>query len=133
MKRFKKRQKINCHLSNNLLKNNKIDIAYIDYHYYGQYINYFKSKKFLSFMEHIMFSQDFLCKDLSVSLKNKFSNILDFLINQIHERYYFKKADAIIAVSENDYQYYKNYINSNKIYIIPNFLVEQDYSNSSNK
>ena len=127
LKKFRKDKKL-CELLKKLLENNNIDIAYIDYHYYGQYINFFKSKGIPTIYGTHNVQSKLLYQRPTYTLKNKLSNFLEYSVYQLHERYFFKKANAIIAVSENDRQYYKNYIQASKIFVIPNFLIEEDYS-----
>jgi hypothetical protein len=127
LKIFKKEKKL-IYLFEKLLGENFIDIAFIDYHYNGQYINYFKSKGIpVIYGTHNVQSR-IAYQRPSVSLKNKFSSTLEYFAYVIHEWYYFRKADALIVVSSNDYQYYKRYIADSKIFVIPNFLLKEDYS-----
>ena len=127
LKKFKKDKNIIL-LFEDILRKYKIDIAYIDYHYYGQYISYFKAKGIPTIYGTHNVQSKITLQRPAVSFKNKFSNLIAYLVYQLHERFYFKKADAVVVVSVTDYNYYKKYITSSKIYVIPNFLVEQDYS-----
>jgi polysaccharide biosynthesis protein PslH len=110
-----------------MLNENHFDAVFIDYNYHGQYIRYFKSKGIpVIYGTHNVQSKiDFQFP--SVSFLNKISNTLQYILYAFHEWYYFGKADALIAVSEVDRQYYKKYIPEDKIVVIPNFLMEEDY------
>jgi polysaccharide biosynthesis protein PslH len=59
--------------------------------------------------------------------KEKIMAVFSYLTNRLHELYYFRKANALITVSENDKKYHSHCIHSNKIYTVPNFLIESDY------
>jgi polysaccharide biosynthesis protein PslH len=112
----------------NLLTSNPVQVAFIDYHYYGQYINFFKNKGIpVIYGTHNVQSQ--LVYQLpAVSIKNRISIMLEYLVDYLHEKHYLRRADALITVSEPDRSYYKKYIPGRKIFVIPNFLVDEEYS-----
>jgi polysaccharide biosynthesis protein PslH len=111
-----------------ILSENTIDIVFLDYHYFGQYIRYFKSIGIPVIYGTHNVQSKITYQLPSITFLNKLSNMLRYSAFVIHEWYFFRKADALIAVSENDYNYYKRYIAENKVFIIPNFLIEDDYS-----
>jgi polysaccharide biosynthesis protein PslH len=123
-----RRNKTLINLFERILKENKIDIVFIDYHYWGQYIHFFKSRGLQVIYGTHNVQSKITYQLPSISLLNKLSNMLRYIALAFHEWYYFRKADALIAVSENDYLDYKKYIATDKIFIIPNFLIEEDYS-----
>ncbi len=43
-------------------------------------------------------------------------------LEQWHERSYFSKADAVLVVSHHDLDYHRRFIDSNKLFLVPNFL-----------
>jgi hypothetical protein len=111
-----------------LLKENTVDVVFIDYQYQGQYIQFFKSRGIpVIYGTHNVQSR-ISYQHPSLSFINKISYTLAFLLYAIHEWYYFRKADALIAVSEKDNQYYKLYIPDAKTFVIPNFLMEENYT-----
>lgn len=115
-------------LLENQLNNYNVDIAFIDYQFKGQYISFLQSRGIPTiYGTHNVQSRIILQKPAD-SLKEKAANMFVYVINWLHEKIYFRRADAIIAVSENDHKYYGKFIRHDKIFIIPNFLVEKDYS-----
>ncbi len=114
-------------LIDKLLVDNTFDVVLIDYYYYGQYIRYFKSKGIPVIYGTHNVQSNISAQRPSISLRNKISQAIETFVYYMHEHYYFKKADAIIAVSENDSAYYKQYMPARKVFVIPNFLVEEDY------
>jgi hypothetical protein len=123
-----KREKELVILFERLLKENPFDVVFIDYRYQGQYIQYFESKGIpVIYGTHNVQSR-ISYQHPSVSFKNRISYILTFLLYAVHEWYFFRKADALIAVSEKDNKYYKLYIPDHKTFVIPNFLIEENYT-----
>jgi polysaccharide biosynthesis protein PslH len=110
-----------------LLLNNKFDAVFVDYNFYGQYIPYFKSKGIPVIYGTHNVQSNISAQRPSKTLRDKISRPIETLAFYFHEHYYFRKADAIIAVSENDSLYYRQYMPLHKVFIIPNFLVEADY------
>lgn len=115
-------------LINNVLGDFKPDLVFIDYYYYGQYISFFKKQKIkVIYGTHNVQSRINLQNPVT-SLKSKISRYLGFILFRFHELYYLRKADAIIAVSEDDLKFYKKWFSSVRLYNIPNFLDEKEYS-----
>lgn len=110
-----------------ILSNNRIDVTFIDYLYNGQYIKYFKTKRIpVIYGTHNVQSRISFQRP-AASLRNRISIAIESLAFYIHEKMYFRKADAIVAVSENDSLYYKKYMPRENVFVIPNFLIEEDY------
>ncbi|MBN1598292.1 MAG: glycosyltransferase family 4 protein [Bacteroidales bacterium] len=106
----------------------KPDVVFWDYYYYGQYISYFKKKGIpVVYGTHNVQSRLTL-QEPAKKLREKLARLIIFLFMRLHELFYFKKADAIIAVSTHDYNFYSKRFPSVKSYVIPNFLIEDDYS-----
>jgi polysaccharide biosynthesis protein PslH len=112
-----------------VLLKNRISHVIIDYQFFGQYIQFFKEKK-IKVIYGTHNSQAELVK------QKKYNNIFLGKLNQLvwlplvklHERKYFNKADKLIVVSEQDFNYHCEFVKKNKIHIIPNFLVEDNYA-----
>lgn len=106
----------------------KPDIVFWDYYYYGQYIKYFKTKGIpVIYGTHNVQSR--LTLQLpSTNLKGNLMRQILYRFYKRHENKYLKNADAIIAVSNNDLEFYKRKFPSVKSYLIPNFLIEDDYN-----
>jgi glycosyltransferase involved in cell wall biosynthesis len=118
-------------LINTILQNNTIDVAFIDYQFFGQYIGLFKKRKIPVIYGTHNAQAVLIYQNPALSLKNRMSRFTDYRVNRFHERYYFRKADACIVVSENDRKYHAGFINQDKIFVIPNFLIESNYACSS--
>lgn len=111
-----------------ILTRHKVDFVFIDFSYRGQYIEFFK-RKGLPVIYGTHNAQATIIKQKPANgIRGKISRRFHFLVNRIHEIKYFRKADALIVVSKNDYDYHASFINKNKIYIIPNFLIESEYN-----
>jgi len=110
-----------------ILENNTIDIVYIDYHLYGQYIGYFKKKKFPVIYGTHNAQAKLIYQRPAVSLTHRVRLFIDYLAHRIHEWYFFRKADALIVVSEEDKKYHQAFIPKDKIFVIPNFLIDSEY------
>ena len=115
-------------LINNILHEHSIDIAFIDYHFYGQYINIFRKKNIPVIYGTHNAQAELINQQPAISFKNSISRFLDYRVNRLHESFYFRKADALIVVSESDKKYHAKFIKENKIFVIPNFLIESMYS-----
>lgn len=123
---FKKEPVILKYLEN-ILAAHTIKFAFLDYFYNGQYISYFQSKNIkVIYGTHNVQSQLILQRPYN-GFKNRISIYLEYYLHRLHERLYFKKCDALIAVSDLDKKDYDRYINPEKVFVIPNFLVDEDY------
>jgi polysaccharide biosynthesis protein PslH len=120
-------------LISSILQQNKIDVAYIDYLYYGQYIDFFRKKNIPVIYGTHNAQAVLINQRPAVSFKNRISKYIDYLVNRFHESHYFRKADALIVVSDNDKEYHADFVSREKIYVIPNFLVETEYRSLSVK
>jgi hypothetical protein len=107
--------------------------VYIDYLYYGQYIDFFR-KKGIPVIYGTHNAQAVLINQRpAVSFRNRITKYVDYSVNRFHESHYFRKADALIVVSDHDKEYHADFVNRKKIYVIPNFLVEKEYLSLSAK
>jgi hypothetical protein len=123
-----KKDELLVQLLEKLLAENPVQVAFIDYHYYGQYIDFFRKKGIPTIYGTHNVQSQVVYQLPAVSLKNSLSITLEFFVDQLHERYYLRKADALIAVSNFDSKYYAGYISSHKIFVIPNFVLDEEYS-----
>ncbi|GFO69221.1 hypothetical protein GMLC_28000 [Geomonas limicola] len=49
---------------------------------------------------------------------------LPFLaLNRFHERYFFRLADKVVAISEKDCMYYRHFIPEGRLSVVPNFRI----------
>jgi hypothetical protein len=123
---FKKHPKlINC--IDNILSDFKPDFVFIDYHYFGQYIPYLRKKGIPVIYGTHNIQSIITLQFPDTSSKDKLIRKLVYRIFQFHEKFFFKKANAIITVSENDSEYYSSFSNKDNVFCIPNFIDIADY------
>jgi hypothetical protein len=114
-------------LINKILKNGNIDLAFIDYFFYGQYIDFFRNRNIPVIYGTHNAQAELIYQRPAVSFRNRITMRFDYWVNRLHESYYFRKAEALIVVSDKDKAYHAGFVNSKKIFVIPNFLVESEY------
>ncbi len=110
-----------------LIKNKNIDVVHLDYNYLGQYIDFIKSKGIPVIYGTHNAQSSLIIQRPPVSFKNSISVKLSHKIHHLHETKYFNRAGALIVVSEEDKRFHKGFVNEQKIYVIPNFLLEDEY------
>jgi hypothetical protein len=103
------------------------DVVYIDYYFYGQYIEMFKKMNIPVLFGTHNAQAGLILQRPSLTLRNNISNRIEYVIYRFHEIKYLRKADALIAVSEQDLSYYKRFIRTSELHLIPNFVNENDY------
>ena len=120
-------------LLNQIINDRKIDLAFLDYAFIGQYISFFKQKN-IPVIYGTHNAQSFLTQQIPAKgLLRKIRKMQNVLMQKIHERIFFKKADQVIVVSNEDKELHSKFINPKKIQIIPNFLDETRYNTDSCK
>jgi hypothetical protein len=118
-------------LFNQIINDRKIDLAFLDYAFIGQYISFFKQKN-IPVIYGTHNAQSFLTQQMPTKgLFRKLRKMQNVLMQKIHERIFFKKADQVIVVSNEDKELHSKFINPKKIQIIPNFLDETRYNADS--
>lgn len=118
-------------LFNQIINDRKIDLAFLDYAFIGQYISFFKQKN-IPVIYGTHNAQSFLTQQMSTKgLFRKLRKMQNVLMQKIHEQIFFKKADQVIVVSNEDKELHSKFINPKKIQIIPNFLDETRYNTDS--
>lgn len=112
----------------------KIDVAFIDYMFMGQYISILKKMGI-----PVIYGTHNAQADLTHQELKTLSGITRIIrwgawrLQRIHERRYFPLADKLIVVSHIDKQYHKAFCNPTRIEIIPNFLDQKEYIQLTNK
>ncbi len=105
-----------------------IEMAVLDYGFVGQYIPWFSAARIPVILgthnaqaEHTQQkpAQGFVQKLRRSQLVN---------LERTHEQRYFPQAAAVMTVSEPDRQYHAAFIDPKKIFVVPNFLDENDYN-----
>ena len=122
------REKKIIKLISKINKNRNVDLAFIDYHFFGQYIGYFKQKG----VKVIYGTHN---SQANLVLHRKYGNVFGRLFNygyfnlvRFHEKFYFNKADKLVVVSNQDKIYHSKFVDVHKITIIPNFLDKKKYN-----
>jgi hypothetical protein len=106
----------------------KFDMAFIDYHFYGQYIPYFKKKGIkVIYGTHNAEARLYLQRKAK-NLKDLLYIVFEYMVQMAHERIFFPKADTLIAVSKEDRIFYGKFIEPAKIIFIPNLLEKSSYT-----
>lgn len=110
-----------------ILDKENIDICFIDFGFLGHYIHICKRyNKPVILGTHN--AQAYLT--LQKPARNMFLFLRKYqiyVLQKIHERFFFNKADALITVSEEDKVYHSCIVAEEKIYVVPNFLDEERY------
>lgn len=105
-----------------------IDVAILDYGFIGQYIPWFTAKRIPvvlgSHNSQALHTQQKPASGLVQKLRR--SQLVN--LEKTHERRYFPQAAAVMVVSENDRQYHADFIDKEKLFTVPNFLDEEEYT-----
>jgi hypothetical protein len=113
---------------NEVLEDRHIDLVFIDYFFYGQYIQYFKDRGIpVIFGTHNAQARLIFHRPVK-SFRNQLGKLADFVVCRLHEWLFLRHADALIAVSDHDKKYHAGFVNPSRIHVIPNFLADSDYT-----
>ncbi len=113
---------------NKAIVNKKIDVAIIDYKFYGQYISVFK-KRGIKVIYGTHNAQAYLEKIKANQARGiyKVFRYIYYYLAKRHEVKYFNKANRLWVCSKDDFIYHSKFVCKNKIDIIPNFVDENQY------
>jgi len=112
-----------------IIKKNNFEFAFFDYGYIGQYISFIKEKGIpVIYGTHNFQSQ--LDKNLA---KNTITGFGHFCLKRFHEKKYFKRANLLLTVSENDKLQYAKILKKLPIYVLPNFVDEEECNKNFSK
>lgn len=104
-----------------------IDVALLDYGFIGHYIRFFTARRVPVILgthnSQALHTLQMPAKGLLKQLRR--SQLV--AIEKLHERRYFKQAAAVMVVSGNDLEYHKEFITPEKLFVVPNFLDENEY------
>jgi hypothetical protein len=120
-------------LISTLLNEHKFDVAFIDYSFYGQYINFFHRYNIPVIFGTHNAQAALYYQNPASSVRKRIRRITNYMVNRLHETCFFRKADALIVVSEADRRYHASFVNPDKIFVIPNFLIESEYLSGDGK
>jgi len=112
------------------LEEDKIDFVIIDYSFYGQYIKIFKQRNIPVIYGTHNAQAVLNFQKPSESFRNGIRSFIDYILSRIHETLYFRQSNALITVSEKDKKYHAYFVDSKKIFVIPNFLIDSEYKTS---
>ena len=111
-----------------ILKKYKIEAALLDYGTIGQYISFFTTRHIPVILgthnAQPMITQQVPAKSLFQKLR-KFQLVN---LEKLHERLYFKHAAATLVVSGQDRKYHERFLKKERVFEVPNFLDETEYT-----
>ena len=121
-------------LLESIIAKNPVDLVFIDYQFYGQYIDWFQQKGISVIYGTHNAESDLTLQEIKQvnSWGQKLKKLLLFYVQRWHENHYFGHADAFVVVSKNDADYYQHAVDSQKTWVIPNFIDPQSYQLESN-
>lgn len=111
-----------------VLQAHPIDIAVIDYQFYGKYIEFFQFSG-IPVIYGTHNAEALLTKQeiQYYSGAKAFEKWLLYQLQSRHERIYFPKANGFMVVSRPDQQYYEKWVDPHKMIQIPNFIYPELY------
>ncbi len=105
-----------------------IDVAVLDYGFIGQYIPWFSAMRIPVVLgSHNSQAMHTLQKP-AAGLVQKLRRSQLVNLEKTHERRYFPQAAALMVVSEPDRQYHAGFVAPEKVFTVPNFLDEREYT-----
>jgi glycosyltransferase involved in cell wall biosynthesis len=111
----------------------EIDVAVLDYGYIGHYIQYFNDRGIPVVLGTHNAQPMITAQVPAHSLLARLRRFQLVTLEKLHERMYFKKAAAVLVVSEDDRRYHEQFLEKEKIFFVPNFLDEKEYSLTGQK
>jgi glycosyltransferase involved in cell wall biosynthesis len=99
-----------------------IDMVFLDCYFIGQYISFFKKQKIPVILGTENAQSRLNLVRPAKNLLRKLEKYTNYILQVIHERLFFNRADAVIVVSEKDLRFHKKFVKENKLHILPNFL-----------
>ncbi len=115
-----------------ILEKYPIDLAVIDYQFYGKYIEWFQALGIpVIYGTHNAEARLTQHEVQYYSGKKALEKWILSLLQTAHERLYFPKADGFMVVSAQDEAYYQRWLDPQKMIQIPNFLYPELYAESA--
>lgn len=121
------RERAFIRLINQIIERDAIDLVFLDYCFIGNYIKPFRRRKIPVIYGTHNIQSDLHFQIPARSLKDRIFRKICYLAERSHELIYFRKADAIITVSDEDKEFYKKHFRRQQIHLIPNYLDEKEY------
>jgi len=129
---FQRSRKV-LQLFDEVCEKHAIDVAVLDYGYIGHYISYFNARGIAVVLGTHNAQPMITAQVPARSLLAKLRRFQLVTLEKLHERLYFKKAAAVLVVSEDDRSYHQQFLPKEKIFFIPNFLDEKEYALTGQK
>lgn len=114
-----------------LMDDHQIDLVIMDYNFIGNYIKVFKRRgvKVIYGTHNVQSRLDY--QKPATILKDILFKNLCYLFELVHELYFFRQADSLIAVSDDDLTFYERYYKRPRLYMIPNYIDEKEYQGTN--
>jgi glycosyltransferase involved in cell wall biosynthesis len=113
-----------------LIIGQKFDLVILDFNLAGRYSPYFKSRKIPIIIGTHNAESNLIWQKPTVGVIEYLRKIQHFLAMYVHERIFYKNADTLITVSDEDSNFYSIFYPRKQICLIPNFLDESRYTMS---
>ncbi len=111
-----------------ILDKSPIDVAIIDYQFYGKYIRFFQKRGIpVIYGTHNAEAQLTKQEVLHYAGKKALEKWVLYQLQHLHERIYFPQANGFMVVSEQDQDYYAQWIDPQRMIQIPNFIYSALY------
>lgn len=111
-----------------ICREHNIHAAVLDYGYVGHYIDFFR-RRGIPVILGTHNAQPEISRQLPArNLLQKIRKMQLVTMEQWHERSFFSRADAVLVVSDHDLDYHRRFIQSDKLFLVPNFLDESEYA-----
>jgi len=114
-------------LAVSIISEERINLVFLDYNFLGNYIRIFRRAGIrVAYGTHNV--QSSLNYQMPVrKLKDHLYRGLRFLLERTHEKVYFKGADLLLGVSEEDLDFYHRKVRHRATHLVPNYIDERDY------
>lgn len=104
-----------------------VGAAMLDYGYVGHYISFFRARN-IPVILGTHNAQPMITWQLpSGNLLDRLRKLQLFSMEKLHERLYFRKATAVLVVSDDDHSYHTRFLPEQKVFTVPNFLDQKEY------
>jgi glycosyltransferase involved in cell wall biosynthesis len=104
-----------------------VSAAFLDYGYVGHYIRFFMERKIPVILGTHNAQALHTWQAPAKGVLGKIRKAQLVALEKLHERRYFNKASAVLVVSEQDRRYHEQFVATEKLFTVPNFLDEKDY------
>lgn len=108
--------------------NYKIDVAFLDYGFIGQYMRFFADRGIPVILGTHNAQAMHTLQVPAHNFMQKLRRSQLVALEKMHERRYFRQAAAVLVVSEHDKAYHTDFIDPEKVFVVPNFLDEREYN-----